>query len=153
MLSYVRRKRSRTKDSATTGFATAIEGLEERRLRSAVLPDLALVSASTADSKSVTVVYNINNNNVDQNFDIQVDRSADGQVDSTALPVADFTVDAPGTGQGPPTLDNSGQPAADEGTHTLTVPIAGGLPPQPAASLRARGCRPAERRGRVEQVE
>jgi hypothetical protein len=131
MLLHVRRKRSRATDSAKTGFTTAIEGLEERRLPSAVLPDIALVSASTADSKSVTVVYDINSNNVDKNFNIQVDRSADGQIDSTALSVTEFTVVAPGTGQGPPTLDNSGQPAANEGPHTLTIPIAGGLPPNP----------------------
>jgi hypothetical protein len=127
----VRRPGLRTSGSARTGRAPAIEGLESRRLPAAALPDIALLSATTHDSRSVTVVYNINGNNINKNFDIQIDRSGDGQVDATALPLSTFTVVAPGTGQGPLTLDDNGRPAADEGSHTLTIPIAGGLPPNP----------------------
>jgi hypothetical protein len=108
----------------------AIEGLESRALLTATLPDIALVSATTSDSRSVTFNYSITGAAVDQPIAFAVYRSATGQVDPGAPQVGSVVVNPPGPGG--PTLDTSGQPATAVGAHELTVALPGGLPPLPA---------------------
>ena len=95
-----------------------LEALEERLvLDAASLPDIAMVSATTTDSRSIRVVYNIENAPVGQPFDVRFYRSADGQVDSSAIAIGDQIVSGTGLAVG---------------AHDLTAPIAGGVPIDPA---------------------
>jgi hypothetical protein len=108
----------------------AVEGLESRSLLTAALPDIALVSAATRDSRSVTFDYSISGAAVDQPIAFAVYRSAANQVSPGAPMVGSVVVNPPGPDG--PTLDTSGQPATAVGTHELTVALPGGLPPLPA---------------------
>jgi hypothetical protein len=83
-------------------------------------------SATTADSRSVTIVYDVvvPPGPADP-LSFQIDRSAVPQFDASPLPVGGETIVAPGDGT--PTLDLDGQPAASPGQHRLTIPIAAGL--------------------------
>ena len=104
-----------------------VETLEVRELMSAsTLSDIVMVSARTADSKSVTIDYRIDNAAVTQPITIQVERSADSQPHDSDIVVANLSI-AP-TGQ----LDDRGQPAAAVGEHQITLALPGGLPPTPA---------------------
>src|SRR4051794_1172576 len=57
----------------------AIEGLEGRSLLATALPDIAMVAASTSDSRGVTFDYDVNNAAVNQPVHFEVDRSATSQ--------------------------------------------------------------------------
>jgi hypothetical protein len=84
------------------------------------------VWATTADSRSVTIVYDVLvPPGPTDPLSFQIDRSAVARFDASALPVGGETVVAPGDGT--PTLDLDGQPAAAPGQHRLTIPIPGGL--------------------------
>ena len=98
------------------------ERLEGRALLSAAPPTLVVESASTADSRSVTVVYQVQNAPLPGPVTFGIDRSADGQIDATAETLGSVTR----------TLDDNGQPASAVGTHQLTVLLPQGLPPDPA---------------------
>jgi hypothetical protein len=47
-----------------------IGGLEDRRVAAVLLPDMALVSASPADPRSVPADYNADDSNVNKNLKI-----------------------------------------------------------------------------------
>jgi hypothetical protein len=102
----------------------------ERRRPLAVAPTSAtpvvMESATTADSRSVTIVYDVvvPPGPADP-LSFQIDRSAVAWFDASALPVGGEMIVAPGDGT--PTLDLDGQPAASPGQHRLTIPIPGGL--------------------------
>jgi hypothetical protein len=85
-------------------------------------------SATTADSRSVTIVYDavVPPGPADP-LTFQIDRSAVARFDASALPIGGETIVAAGNGNGTPTLDLDGQPAAAPGQHRLTIPIPGGL--------------------------
>jgi hypothetical protein len=96
----------------------------------AVAPSAAtpvvMESATTADSRSVTIVYDVVvPPGPTDPLSFQIDRSAVAQFDASALPVGGETIVAPGDGT--PTLDLDAQPAASPGQHRLTIPIPGGL--------------------------
>ena len=110
------------------------EGLEKRLAMSATTPAIQMLSASTADSKSVTIEYQVNQApNATNPIQFGVYRSSNGQFDSSDSLVDTITLAAPGTRsvQGTTTVDKSGQSAIAVGTHQLTIPLAQGLPPYP----------------------
>jgi hypothetical protein len=103
--------------------------LEQRRplaVALAAATPVIMESATTADSRSVTIVYDVvvPPGPADP-LSFQIDRSAVPQFDASSLPVGGETVVAPGDGR--TMLDLDGQPAASPGQHRLTIPIAGGL--------------------------
>jgi hypothetical protein len=111
------------------------EALERRRplaVALALAPTAAtpvvMESATTADSRSVTIVYDVvTPPGPADPLSFQIDRSALARFDASAQPVGGETIVAPGPGDGTPTLDLDGQPAASPGQHRLTIPIPGGL--------------------------
>src|SRR5262249_29520575 len=85
-----------------------------------------------ADSREVTVEYDINTApDVTHPLFIGIYRSADDRFDAGDIAVGGATIAGPGPGQGPPTLDLLGQPAAAPGHHRVTIPLQDGLPPNP----------------------
>jgi Bacterial Ig-like domain len=115
----------------------ATEGLEERLVMSAAssIPAIQMLSATTTDSKSVTIQYRINQAPTAADpVQLGIYRSSNGQFNTSDSLVGTVTLAAPGSasGQGAITVDQSGQPATAVGTHELTIPLAQGLPPFPA---------------------
>ena len=100
----------------------------------ATIPAIQMLSATTTDSKSVTIDYQVNTP-PDATNPIQfgVYRSSNGQFNSSDSLVGTVTLAAPGSVSSPGaiTLDQSGQSATAIGTHQLTLPLAQGLPPYP----------------------
>jgi hypothetical protein len=112
------------------------EPLEPRLVMSATaaVPAIQMLSATTTDSKSVTIQYRVNDAPDATNpIEIGIYRSANGQFDSSDSLVDEITLSSPGStsGQSGITLDQTGQPATAVGTHELTIPLPGGLPPFP----------------------
>jgi hypothetical protein len=98
--------------------------LEARALMSTAA--VAMESATTIDSKGVTIQYDVTSPlgaGVPLTFGVY--RSADIQLSPDDLAVGSETLPANAT-------DNAGQPATAIGVHTLTIPLAGGLPPSPS---------------------
>ena len=113
------------------------EGLEQRLTMSTtttVTPAIQMLSATTVDSKSVTIEYQVNQApNAGNPIQFGVYRSSNSQFDANDSLVDVVTLADPGTasGQAAITLDQSGQPATAVGTHQLTIPLGQGLPPYP----------------------
>jgi hypothetical protein len=113
------------------------ESLEKRHALStatAAVPAIQMISATTTDSKSVTVEYRVNQTPSAANpIQFGIYRSSNGQFDSSDSLVSTFTLTSQASSPGPSTvtLDQNGQPAATVGTHQLTIPLAQGLPPYP----------------------
>ena len=98
---------------------------------SAVAPAIQMISATTTNSKSVTIEYNVNQDpSATTPIQFGVYRSSDGKFDSSDALVGIFTPISAG-GSTAVTLDQSGQPATALGTHQLTIPLPQGLPPFP----------------------
>jgi hypothetical protein len=97
------------------------------------LPLVQMVSATTTDSKSVTVDYRVNEPpDPASPVRLGIYRSRDGQFDSSDILVGTFTLVTPGAATGhAATLDESGQPATAVGSHQLAIPLPEGLPPYP----------------------
>ncbi len=108
-----------------------IEGLEGRCLMATALPDIAMISATTGDSKSVSFGYQIANAAVTQPLEFQVYRSDAPTLDAGSVAIGSETV-VPTGEQGGLTLDAAGQSATAVGTHALTVPISGGVSIDPS---------------------
>jgi hypothetical protein len=133
-----------------------LEGLEPRLVLSApaAAVPVQMLSATQTDSKSITIDYQVNQPPAPgQPLQFGIYRSSDSQFDSNATLVDNWTVAAPGPGDvpldlSPPNLDawtvsapgpgqagalvdDAGQPAADLGTHQLTIPLPDGLPIDP----------------------
>jgi hypothetical protein len=93
---------------------------------SAVPPSIVMESATTTDSFSVTITYDVNTPpDPSQRLTFGIYRSASNQFNASDLLVGTETIVAPG--QGTTTLDVDGQPAANPGPHQLTIPLPGGL--------------------------
>jgi hypothetical protein len=100
----------------------------------AAIPAIQMLSATTTDSKSVTIEYQVNQAPAGTNsIQFGVYRSSNSQFDSSDSLVDTVTLATPGTAaeQGAITLDQNGQSATAVGTHELTIPLAQGLPPYP----------------------
>ena len=91
-----------------------------------------MISATTSDSQSVTIRYQVNQP-IDASAPIQfgVYRSTDGRFSADDATVDTMTVVPPGVSGQTATLDDSGNPADAVGVHTMTIAIPGGLPPVP----------------------
>jgi hypothetical protein len=109
------------------------EWLESRQALSVAAPIVAIDSATTIDSKSVTIEYKVNAP-IDAATPLQfgVYRSSDGQFDSSDALVDTYRLVPPvATSVQPPTLDQADQSATAVGTHELTILLPQGLPPYP----------------------
>ena len=92
-----------------------------------------MTSATTTDSKSVTIEYQVNQPiTAATPLQFGVYRSSDGQFDSSDALVDTDTLVPPGATSGQAgTLDQAGQPATAVGTHELTIALPQGLAPYP----------------------
>jgi hypothetical protein len=127
-LKALRGSSARRKES--TRWRASVEGLEPRSLMTASpQPNIAMTSASTADSLGVTFAYQVEGAAITRPVTFGVYRSADDRFDPSDIPIGSVTVEAGGPGQA--TLDTDGKPAMDFGTHRITLPLADGLPPNP----------------------
>src|SRR5262249_3129257 len=106
-----------------------LEALEARQLLTTV-PAVLVDSASTADSRGVTIEYDVNTPpDATHPLNFGIFRSADNQYSAEDSAVGDEAIVAPGAGT--PTLDDLGQVAASAGHHRLTISLPDGLPPDP----------------------
>ena len=112
----------------------ATECLEPRWMlstTSAAVPAIQMISATTTDSKSVTIEYDVNQTpNPAAPITFGIYRSSDGKFDSSDVLAGTVTLSPPGTSSAA-TLDQTGQPAAGPGNHQLTIPLPQGLAPFP----------------------
>jgi hypothetical protein len=91
-----------------------------------------MLSATTSDSKSVTFDYRIDPTaSVSDPVQFGVYRSSDSRFDPSDDLVGAWTSSAPGDGLEGSRPDDSGQSSTSPGVHQLTVPLRGGLPPDP----------------------
>jgi hypothetical protein len=131
------RARPTTRGRAQLSLLTTIESLEKRLALSAVpvaASAIQMISATTTDSKSVTIDYRVNQTPSATNpIQFGVYRSSNGQYDPSDTLVSTFALTSSDSSPalGAVTLDQSGQPATAIGTHQLTIPLAQGLPPYP----------------------
>jgi hypothetical protein len=113
-----------------------IEGLEPRWTLSAggaAPPAVVMLSATTSDSKSVTITYQVNPSpGGAASLQFGIYRSSDDRFDFGDT-LVELTTPVPpgGPSDQPATLDQGGQPATAAGTHQLTIPLPQGLPPYP----------------------
>ncbi len=114
----------RNRSQTLTSLATNSFVLESRQLMTAAPAQVVMLSATTVDSESVTVDYQINNEALTQPLTLGVYRSATSTYDSNAI--AAGTVTIPAT-----SFDTAGNHALSLGTHEITLPLDGGLPPNP----------------------
>ena len=135
-------RRVRLKLLATT------EILENRWVLSATpaaASAIQMISATTTDSKSVTIDYQVNQTpSTDHPIQFGIYRSSNGQFDSSDSLVSTFTLTSPDSASAlsSVTLDQSGQPATAIGTHQLTIPLSQGFPPFPEKPYVLGRCRP-----------
>jgi hypothetical protein len=120
----------RRKPSARRGHGTALwpqgEWLESRQALSAAAAMVVMDSATTIDSKSVTVDYNVTTQaDARHPLTFGVFRSADGTFGPNAIAVGSEPIVPPG--RSTPTLDDNGRPATAAGRHQLTIPLPNGL--------------------------
>ena len=92
-----------------------------------------MLTAATRNSMSVTVDYRIDPASpVSQPIQFGVYRSSDSRFDATDSLVGTWTSLASGAGSEVSLQDDSGAASATRpGTHELTIPLPGGLPPDP----------------------
>ena len=116
------------------------ESLEARLVMSAAatsLPAIQVLSATTTNSKSVTVDYQVNQPlDTSSPTQLGIYRSSNDQFDAASDSlVATVTLASPGgsapAGQNVITVDQTGLAATSVGTHEVTIPLAQGLPPFP----------------------
>jgi hypothetical protein len=97
-------------------------------------PAIQMISATTTDSKSVTVEYQVNQPPGSANpIQFGVYRSSNGLFNASDSLVDTITLVSPSNtaGEGTVTLDQNGQAATGVGLHQLTIPLSQGLPPFP----------------------
>ncbi len=97
------------------------ESLDRRELLSTVPAMVAVLAAGTVDSKGVTVSYDVTGSEPSLSFGVY--RSASPGLDASTVPVASSVA--------APAIDDAGRPSTALGLHTLTIPLAGGLPINP----------------------
>jgi hypothetical protein len=115
----------------------SVEAIEPRLLLSSsagTFSAIQMLSATTTDSKSVTIEYRVNPSH-DPGAPIQfgVYRSSDRQFNSNDTPVDTLTLAPTDPSPGKPAaiLDSSNEPATAPGIHRLTIPLPQGLSPFP----------------------
>ena len=106
-------------------FRSRSEWLESRLALSGVSA-VVMNSATTSDSKSVTIDYTLPSSaDAQQPLTFGVFRSADNQFSADDPQIAEESIVRSGT------LDDGGRPASDAGRHQLTIPLPNGLPLNP----------------------
>jgi hypothetical protein len=91
-----------------------------------------MISATATDSRSVTINYRVNQApGANQPLQFGIYRSSDSLFDSSDTPVSTWIASSQGQSQYGTAVDDAGQPAGGQGTHQLTIPLPGGLPPDP----------------------
>ena len=103
--------------------APRVEALDPRQLLAVAGPSVVMLSATTQDSQGVTITYDVAAPQTAP-ITLGVYRSADANLDAGDTPV--------GSTLTLPSVDSTGASLAAVGQHTVTVPIAGGLPIDPA---------------------
>jgi hypothetical protein len=99
---------------------------------SVAAPAVQMISATTTDSQSVTIEYQVNQPiTAATPLQFGVYRSSDGQFDASDSTVDTVTLVPPGISGQAATTDQAGGSATAVGTHTLTIALPGGLPPYP----------------------
>ena len=109
------------------------------------VPAVQMLSATTTDSKSVTIEYQVNQTPDAANpTQFSVYRSSNGQFNSSDSLVDTVTLATPGMAsvQGAINVDQSGQPATALGTHAAHDPLTRRLAALPREALCAGCCRP-----------
>jgi hypothetical protein len=119
LASLVRKARPRPVLAPKRRRLHRVESLDRRQLPSA--SPVAMLSATTLDSRSVTVSYDVTG--TDPSLSFGVYRSATAQSGPGSIPVA--------SPMAAPAVDDSGLPSTALGVHRLTIPLAGGLPINP----------------------
>ena len=134
------RGRARRADRPRRGSTSfrPLEGLESRWALSGAgagngPPAVIMLSATTTDSKSVTIDYQVNQApGTGAPLQLGIYRSSDSRFDSGDRLVDLVSIIPAGDASGQPaTLDQAGLPAAALGIHHLTIPLPQGLPPYP----------------------
>src|SRR5262249_25960336 len=93
------------------------ESKEDNNSASIPLSDIAMLSATTEDSQSVTFQYEIANASLNQPFQIRIYRSKRNQFDpNNDIPATDTITITPEQ------LDLEGKTATELGTHLMKVP-------------------------------
>jgi Bacterial Ig-like domain len=134
---FTRRNRRMARRRAQALSVGIIEALEQRlplTATAAATPVVQVLSATTTNSKSVTIEYQVDQAPDAVNpIQFGVYRSSNGQFNSSDSLIDTVTLAAPGTAAAPGAIavDQSGQPATTVGIHELTIPLAQGLPPYP----------------------
>lgn len=109
-----------------------LEGLEPRQVPAALAPAVVMDSATTVDSHSVTIQYDVNTPpDSSHPLTFGVYRSPDATFNAGDVVVDADALTVSGPGSASPTLDDAGQPATAVGHHTLTIPLPDGLPLNP----------------------
>jgi hypothetical protein len=97
------------------------EALEGRQVLAAA-GQVAMLGATTLDSKGVTVTYQVEGSPLAAPPTLGVYRSATNTAGAGAVGLDDVSA---------PAVDAAGQPSTSVGVHVVTVPLPGGLPPNP----------------------
>ena len=128
-----RRAGSIARDRAWSPASWSVEHLEPRLALSATAaPAVQMISATTADSKSVTIEYQVNQPiTAATPLEFGVYRSSNTQFDSTPPWLTRTTWSRPTRLRARPRRSTRPASRRPAGTHELTIPLPQGLPPYP----------------------
>ncbi len=130
-----RHRRARRSRRARRAMSVPSIGTLEPRLALSALAapsPIVMLSAATSDSRSVTVDYRIDPAAIaSQSVQFGVYRSSDSRFDPGDSLVGTWTALVQGDGPAGSQQDDSGRSATLPGMHQLTIPLPGGLPPDP----------------------
>ncbi len=118
-----RRPLGRTPIGRRRTASPEVEALDPRQLLATASPSVLLLSASTVDSKGVTISYNVEAPQTASPITLGFYRSTDPVFSPDDVPIEPVAA--------LPSVDSSGVNSGAVGVHTLTVPIPGGLPLNP----------------------
>ena len=99
-----------------------VEALDTRQLFAVASPSVVMMAASTANSQGVTITYDVEAARTTP-ITLGFFRSTDSTYSTDDVPVEGVVA--------LPAVDSSGVSTTTVGTHTITVPIQGGLPLNP----------------------
>ena len=137
-MAHVRSRRagSIARDRAWSPSSWSVEDLEPRLALSATTaaaPAVQMLSATTTDSKSVTIEYQVNQPITPRrrSSSASIDRATASSIRATHWSTRTRWSHRAHRRASAATLDQNGQPATAVGTHELTIPLPQGLPPFP----------------------
>ncbi|MFO0890899.1 MAG: hypothetical protein U0790_17370 [Isosphaeraceae bacterium] len=130
LLRRFRISRSSRRRARSRGATASLLGLELRLLTSGIdrAPDVVMLSATTRDSRSVTVDYRIDPPaQALDSLQFTVYRSGDARLDADDREVERWSFQVGTTNPIADVLDDWGTPAVAAGEHRLTIPLSAGL--------------------------